>query len=325
MKEAMAHLPSPEEAGDKFSTELFTFCQEFSPTVHELGRLMAVKLGASSWHKVSERLQKEDSRREHSKWEHRHNLEYRTAVEELAEGIKVAFPACVDTAKIGNCCQNREESIQDYYHRLYEIFNKHSGLIEPDDQGNQPETWECHLRTWFLNGLRPEIAQAVKTSYIEWKNGRLSAVLAHALHAEELQTAKKEKAKARTDRELQLALVQAVSRPGGSSVQRRQQTGGEEEKGKVEDARTGLKEILRNGVVGSVKLMIMRPENAPNVDCARKMVIGPRTAQRTSKIKKQTEHFLVFNADSLKHGCVWRSVEELLSVLGSTLQHRHLC
>ncbi len=36
MKEAMAHLQSPEEAGDRFSTELVTFCKEFSPTVHEL-------------------------------------------------------------------------------------------------------------------------------------------------------------------------------------------------------------------------------------------------------------------------------------------------
>ncbi len=88
MKEAMAHLPSPEEAGNRFSTELVTFCKEFSPTVHELRRLLAVKLGASSWHKVSGRLQREDCRREHSDWEHRHNLEYRTAVEELAGGIR---------------------------------------------------------------------------------------------------------------------------------------------------------------------------------------------------------------------------------------------
>ncbi len=88
MKEAMAHLLSPEEADDRFSTELVIFCKEFSTTVHELRRLLAVKLGASSWHKVSGRLQREDCRTEHSDWEHRHNLEYRTAVEELAGGIR---------------------------------------------------------------------------------------------------------------------------------------------------------------------------------------------------------------------------------------------
>ncbi len=51
-------------------------------------------------------------------------------------------------------------------------------------------------------------------------------MLAHALHAEELQTVKKEKVKAKTDKDLQLALVHAVSKPGGFSVQRNQQKGG---------------------------------------------------------------------------------------------------
>ncbi|KAI2645312.1 Semaphorin-4A [Labeo rohita] len=62
--------------------------------------------------------------------------------DELAEAIRVAFPARVDTSRIGNCWQTREESVQDYYHRLYKTFNKHSGLEEPDDRGNQPGTWE---------------------------------------------------------------------------------------------------------------------------------------------------------------------------------------
>ncbi len=51
-------------------------------------------------------------------------------------------------------------------------------------------------------------------------------MLAHALHAEEMQTVKKERVKAKTDKDLQLALVQAVSKPGSFSVQRNQQKGG---------------------------------------------------------------------------------------------------
>ncbi|KAL0149951.1 hypothetical protein M9458_054743 [Cirrhinus mrigala] len=214
----MAHLPNPEEASDRFSTELITFCKEFSPTMYELRRLLAVKLGASNWHKVSGKLRGEDYRRVSSNWTDEANTNYCTAVAELPEAIKVAFPAHVDTSRIGNCCQTREESVQDYYHRLYKTFNKHSGLEEPDDRGNQPGTWECHLRSWFLNRLRPEIAQAVKGNYIEWKNGRLAAILAHALHAEEQQSTKKERAIAKIDKDLQLALVQAVSRPGGYSA-----------------------------------------------------------------------------------------------------------
>ncbi|KAL0150550.1 hypothetical protein M9458_054143 [Cirrhinus mrigala] len=120
---------------------------------------------------VSGKLRGEDYHRMSSNWTDETNANYCTAVVELAEAIRVAFPARVDTSRIGNCCQTREESVQDFCHRLYETFNKHSGLDEPDDRGNQPGTWECHLRSWFLNGLRPEIAQAVKGNYIEWKNG----------------------------------------------------------------------------------------------------------------------------------------------------------
>ncbi|KAI2644988.1 Mediator of RNA polymerase II transcription subunit 30 [Labeo rohita] len=94
---------------------------------------------------VSGKLRGEDYRRASSSWTDEANANYCTAVAELAEAIKVAFPACVDTARIANCCQIREESVEDYYHRLYETFNKHRGLEEPDERGNQPGTWECHL------------------------------------------------------------------------------------------------------------------------------------------------------------------------------------
>ncbi|KAL0152817.1 hypothetical protein M9458_051877 [Cirrhinus mrigala] len=145
LKKTGSHLPNPEEASNRFSTELITFCKEFSPTMHELRRLLAVKLGASNWHKVSGKLRGEDYRRASSSWTYEANANYCTAVAELAEAIKVAFPARVDTARIGNCCQTREESIQDYYHRLYKTFNKHSGLEEPDKRGDQPGIWESHL------------------------------------------------------------------------------------------------------------------------------------------------------------------------------------
>ncbi|KAL0147393.1 hypothetical protein M9458_057304 [Cirrhinus mrigala] len=96
---------------------------------------------------VSGKLRGEDYRRVSSSWTDETNANYCTAVAELVEAIKVAFPARVDTSRIGNCCQTREESVQDYYDQLYETFNKHSGLEEPDDRGDQPGTWECHLRS----------------------------------------------------------------------------------------------------------------------------------------------------------------------------------
>ncbi len=209
MKEAMAHLPSPDDAGDRFSDELTTFCEEFSPTTQELRRLLAVKLGATNWHKVSSQMPTTERRREHGTWLHEANEPYRSAVADLTKAMKAAFPARVDTAKINGCCQVREESVRDYHARLFEIFRKHSGLAEPADRGTQPGTWECHLQSCFLNGLRPEIAQAVKASYIEWQSGRLTTTLAHAVHAEEQLLTKKDKAaKVRGEREMQLAVVQ---------------------------------------------------------------------------------------------------------------------
>ncbi len=128
MKEAMAHLPSPDDAGDRFSDELTTFCEEFSPTTQELRRLLAVKLGATNWHKVSSQMPTTERRREHGTWLHEANEPYRSAVADLTKAMKAAFPARVDTAKINGCCQVREESVRDYHARLFEIFRKHSGL-----------------------------------------------------------------------------------------------------------------------------------------------------------------------------------------------------
>ncbi|KAL0185760.1 hypothetical protein M9458_017430, partial [Cirrhinus mrigala] len=123
-----------------------------------------------------------------------------------------------------------------------------------------PTTEEINLTpgsvTWFLSALRPEIAQTEKCNYIEWKNGRLAAILAHALHAEEQQMTKKEQVKTKTVKELQLALVQAVSRPEGYLAPRYQQTRGGEEKDGAEDPQAGLNETQSNGAVQSVGLMI---------------------------------------------------------------------
>ncbi len=124
MKEAMAHLPSPDNAGDRFSDELTTFCEEFSPTTQELRRLLAMKLGATNWHKVSSQMPTTERRRVHGTWLHEANEQYRLAVTDLTQAMKAAFQARVDTAKINGCCQVREESVRDYHARLFEIFRK---------------------------------------------------------------------------------------------------------------------------------------------------------------------------------------------------------
>ncbi|XP_067217605.1 uncharacterized protein [Chanodichthys erythropterus] len=213
MKEAMAHLPNPDDAGDRFATELMTFCQEFSPTLNELKRIMMAKLGGMNWHKISAELPAADHRRSHVNWHHASNDGYRAAVTGLTETVRRAFPARIDMSRVSHCRQEPGESVQVYYERLYSVFCKHSGLKEPADRGDRPTTWESCLANSLLNGLRPEISQAVKHSYIEWTEGRVSTIMKHALHAEDELRAKKERSRIK---ELQLAAVQRPQRFSGN-------------------------------------------------------------------------------------------------------------
>lgn len=226
IQEAMAHLPRPSDSGERFSESLTIFCQVFSPTLQELRRLLPVELGATDWHKVSGKVATADIRRKHPEWENPANDGYRAAISDLANAFKAAFPIKIDMSKINNCCQGREESVQDYYVRLCDVFNKHSGIEEPKNRGDGSGLWEFHLRICFMDGLRQEITQAVKAKCIDWRNLKIDAVLAHALHAEEQQLTKKEKIKMNQDKVLYLGLTQAVSQWGNNSHQRGQPSGG---------------------------------------------------------------------------------------------------
>lgn len=95
--------------------------------------------------------------------------------------------------KITCCTQEKDESVSNYYYRLFETFGKHSGLTEPTDRGNKPSTWESLLLGYFLKGLKPEISRGAKASYVEWKNGRLTSALMHAIHAEDQLHEKKDR------------------------------------------------------------------------------------------------------------------------------------
>ncbi|KAI2661041.1 Aspartyl/glutamyl-tRNA(Asn/Gln) amidotransferase subunit C [Labeo rohita] len=195
-KKSMAHLPDVNEGGDKLSTELTRFCEELSPTMAELRRLLLSKLGLSNWYKISSRMPTDDHRRRCSDWNDDHNHEYRRAVETVARVIKETFPTRVDILRISRCQQEKDETADDYYCSLHEVFNKFSGLIEPADRGQEPGTWESHLRNAFLDGLKPEIAE----------KRRLATVLIHARHADGLLREKREKKQAKVDRDLQLSL-----------------------------------------------------------------------------------------------------------------------
>ncbi|XP_057182604.1 uncharacterized protein LOC130549403 [Triplophysa rosa] len=222
MKEAMTHLPDPFDSGKRFAEEPLIFCQEFSPTMPELRRLLAVKMGPANWHKVSAEAGNGQERREHTNWNNDENRPYTVAVTTLCNAIKTAFPARLDLTKVSDCMQKKDESVQDYYVHLYDVFKRYSGIHEPTNRGEEAGLWESHLRNCFLNGLRPDIVTSVKSTCINWKNERLYNVCAHAVHAQEKQDDKQERKREHSDKQLQLVMTAVAQQQGGNAVSRPQ-------------------------------------------------------------------------------------------------------
>ncbi len=92
---------------------------------------------------------------------------------------------------------------------------------------------------------------------------------------------------------------------------------GEEKEDKVE-------ETLKNGAAGSATLMIMSSLSVPSADCARRMVIGPRTVRRTSEIKKQTEARTVESSGDGKRGGSLRPLIREVKFFLTTHTHTHI-
>ncbi|KAL0185759.1 hypothetical protein M9458_017429, partial [Cirrhinus mrigala] len=179
LKDAMSHLPHPRDSGEKFATDLDMFCQEFSPTMQELKRLLMLKLGATDWHKIRPHFPTSNTRRSKADWNHDDNETYRHAVETLCQQIKNNFPVKVNTTKINYCTQKKDESVDDYYVRLYDTLNRYSEMPEPDDRGDVPQIS-------LMSGLRPEIATIIKQTCIGWEDEKLEKIRQYALHAERL-------------------------------------------------------------------------------------------------------------------------------------------
>ena len=57
---------------------------------------------------------------------------------------------------------------------LTETFNTYSGLTPPDDSNNTSNVWEIHLCNSFLNGLKSDVASAVRISCIGYRDAGLS-------------------------------------------------------------------------------------------------------------------------------------------------------
>lgn len=204
---ASQHLPNPAASGKQFAEEFSTFCQEFKPTANELKRLLITKMKPTDWKKISGKFPEADIRCKHITWEDESNAQYREFVTRICEAFTQVFPVKIHMERITACKQRDGENPDEYLTRLTEIFSTYSGLEQSDVSSNTPGVWEIHLSNYFLSGLKPEVASAVKSSCIGWNDARLSELRRHAIHAHDQIISKKKKKEETTQKELHMAAV----------------------------------------------------------------------------------------------------------------------
>ncbi|XP_071062472.1 uncharacterized protein [Pseudochaenichthys georgianus] len=211
------HLPDVELGGAKFAAALLMFCRQFTPTMPEIKTLLTLKMGPTHVSHFTEILRGQQHMTK-PEWDDELNATYRDVLGRLETAITKKFPVKVDMARIYACKQNPEETVNDYYHRLEQVFKENSGVIK-QEPGAEPQTevgvWETHLSNAFLNGLSPAISASVRNSCIGVLDGaRLEEIRRHAVHAEKrLSEEKASEEKKRRDRKdkAQLTMVQAVT------------------------------------------------------------------------------------------------------------------
>ena len=228
MQDTLSHLPSVRNGGEAFIEQLIDFCQNFSPTEHELKRLLTIKMGATDFNQIKDLLNGAN-RQLNADWGHGDNDHYRNMLNALGTRLVARFPKRVDMAKIATCRQNEDESVSDYYTRLYQVFLDNSGLEEQGD--TEPHgVWNTHLRSAFLIGLKDKISKAVKTSCVCVHEATLIEVKRHAIHAEQQQrhaVEREDKNRKTETHRAQLTMMQSVSSPsqrgyrGGGGFNRR--------------------------------------------------------------------------------------------------------
>jgi len=109
-----------------------------------------------------------------------------------------------------------DENTEDYFQRLKTVFDRCSGLTEPGPpaEGQPPQqdmsAYEDYLKTFFLDGLDPEIGEKVKTSCVAYHYAHLKEIRRHATHHQQLLRDKAKEKQRKTDKDTQLLLKMLV-------------------------------------------------------------------------------------------------------------------
>ncbi|XP_072538883.1 uncharacterized protein [Salminus brasiliensis] len=224
--EAASSLPHPANVGgERFGRVLLDFARSCRPTATELKRLLVRKLG-SHFCKIDRGWPEADLRLRSTEWQPAEgqpdpNRAYRTMITDLQERLRTAFPPTINTARIAACTQRDGELVQDYLVRLTQVHNDFSGLEQPERRAEGTEgvsAWESHLRNSFILGLRPDIADAVRTFCVAYGKQPLSVIEDHARHHEARlaqQGRRKEQKQNNTMNQAMLTMVQQTTLQGG--------------------------------------------------------------------------------------------------------------
>ncbi|XP_055363072.1 uncharacterized protein LOC129603843 [Betta splendens] len=208
------NLPDITVSGKTFGANLLAFCQEYRPTGAEIRRILAKRLAPCEYQKLARQLPDVTLALKHKDWTNNLNDGFVTAVRTLVAHLETAFPDKVCMIKVTTCKQQPEESVDDFVHRLTTAYNTHGGVHPPPEGvgGLICSTYESHLCELVMKGLLPEIFDAVKQSYIGWKEeARLSDLTRHARHAYDTLQQKKMAKKEKQQSELYLPSLEMFS------------------------------------------------------------------------------------------------------------------
>ncbi|XP_065413228.1 uncharacterized protein LOC122174001 isoform X2 [Chrysemys picta bellii] len=182
-------FPRPRENPTKFAEEFLLVCDTYEPSEADL--LQLCKLLTPS---------------EHEKWltaanwlaadchstlpDTGPNAEYRKRCKERAKNLFEAIPR-VWTPKtnwmaINGCKRRQGENPSDYRSRLTDIFLQHSGIQQPDKNG------QGALANAFVNGLLPAVGNMLKRISVGWETETMDKLQTVAEHCQRTLKGKEE-------------------------------------------------------------------------------------------------------------------------------------
>ena len=101
----------------------------------------------------------------------------------LLDRIQGCYRPRQDWTEVNRCVQKDDEDVDQYYHRLKEVFDNHSGVPPPPNMQND-SPYEQQLKTAFLKGCLPQISRFVTKHMVDHRISRLNATQEYTCHAE---------------------------------------------------------------------------------------------------------------------------------------------